>query len=480
MRIFELMSVDTLLWIAMAVYGVVMFALSPRAKSFGQFFAAENEEGRQVTTGFLIGSVVISWLFAKSITNAANLGAKFGIVGSVAYAGWYLSIPVVGVVVYKLRTTRGAKSLSQFIASKYGRLASLGFLVAILIRLFNEVWSNTAVVGAYFGDTGSTGYYIAALAFAAVTLGYSLRGGLRSSVLTDAFQCGMAIFLLVFALALVVPDAGALEVITSGEWTLAGGVDLLLVGLLQSFSYGFHDPVLTDRSFISSPRSMLEGYLIAGVVAAAFIVLFGFIGVHAFVGGASVSQDAPLQVAQAFGVAVLAGMSVMMMLSAGSTLDSTLSSFSKAVVQDMGGVTPDQGHQAVPSERLAGLIRKRDPLSMGRIVMVVTVVLGSLPLFAGAEILQATTISGTMVIGLAPVFLFYFVRSAGAFAFHLSFWPGVGFGIAYAAGWKPEWLAIGEGSYAALLGVNLLATACVLVLFFVGVAVDRTRGEGRQ
>lgn len=457
----------------MGVYGAVMLALSPKARSFGEFFAAENKEGRQVSTGFLIGSVVISWLFAKSITNAANLGASFGIVGSVAYAGWYLSIPVVGVVVYKLRTTRGANSLTQFVTSKYGKLASLGFLVAIVIRLFNEVWSNTAVVGAYFGDAGSTGYYVAALAFAAVTLGYSLRGGLRSSVLTDAFQCGMAVFLLVFALALVVPDAGVQHVVMSGEWTFAGGVDLLLVGLLQSFSYGFHDPVLTDRSFISSPRSMLRGYLVAGVLAAGFIVLFGLIGVHAHVTGVEVSQDAPLQVAQAFGVAVLAGMSIMMMLSAGSTLDSTLSSFSKAVVQDLGGVPEEGGDRNVPLEKVADWIGSVDPLWLGRVVMVATVVLGSLPLFAGAEILQATTISGTMVLGLAPVFLFYFLRSAGPFAFHFAFWPGVAIGVAHTAGWQPEWMAMGGGSYASLLGVNVWATACVVVLFFVGVALDR-------
>ncbi len=474
------MNIEILLWLAMAVYGAVMFGLSPKARSFGEFFAAEDKEGRQVSTGFLVGSVVISWLFAKSITNAANLGASFGLVGSVAYAGWYLSIPVVGVVVYKLRTTRGAKSLAQFVVSKYGRLASLGFVVAILIRLFNEVWSNTAVVGAYFGESGSTGYYVAALAFAAVTLGYSLRGGLRSSVLTDAFQCAMAVFLLVFALALVVPDAGVKEVFTSGEWTLAGGLDLLLVGLLQSFSYGFHDPVLTDRSFISSPRSMLKGYLIAGVLAAGFIVLFGLIGVHAHVTGVEISQDAPLQVAQAFGVAVLAGMSIMMMLSAGSTLDSTLSAFSKAVVQDLGGIHAARTHADVPLEKLAGWIRSVDPLLMGRAVMVVTVVLGSLPLFAGAEILQATTVSGTMVLGLAPVFLFYFVRSAGPLAFHLAFWPGVGLGIAHAAGWQPAWTVIGEGSYAGLLGMNVWATVGVFVLFFVGVALDRTLEGANQ
>jgi hypothetical protein len=42
----------------------------------------------------------------------------------------------------------------------------------------------------------------------------------------------------------------------SGEWTLGRGVDLLLVALVQCFSYPFHDPVLTDRGgFIADTRT---------------------------------------------------------------------------------------------------------------------------------------------------------------------------------------------------------------------------------
>lgn len=460
-----------ILWAAMAVYGVVMFVISPRAKNYGEFYAAKSDEGREISTGFLIGSVVISWLFAKSITNSANLSATYGLVGGIAYAGWYLSIPVVGVVAYYLRTRFGAKGLNDFITTKYGRLASFGFLVAILIRLFNEVWSNTAVVGAYFGATGTWPYYAAALGFSVITLGYAMLGGLRSSVLTDAFQFGMAALLLVFALALVVPDAGPMAIVTSGEWTLVGGIDLLLVGLLQSFSYGFHDPVLTDRSFITKPKAMLKGYLLSGVLGAGFIVLFGIIGTYAHVHGLETGEGAPIAVAKAFGVAVLAGMSVMMMLSAGSTLDSTLSSFSRTVVQDVAGVGEDDD-LAVPSRRVADWLSGIDAVKLGRIVMVVTIVVGSLPLFAGAKILAATTISGTMVLGLAPVFLLAFVRKAGPFAFNFAFWPGVALGVAFAAGWKPEWAVFGEGKYGALLGINVWGTVAVFGFFLAGMGLD--------
>ena len=39
----------------------------------------------------------------------------------------------------------------------------MAFTVAILIRLYHEVWSNTAVVGGYFGPPGSTAFIGSAL-----------------------------------------------------------------------------------------------------------------------------------------------------------------------------------------------------------------------------------------------------------------------------------------------------------------------------
>lgn len=473
------MTMELFLWAAILLYGVAMYAVSPKAESFGEFFSGESADHQQVTTGFLVGSVVISWIFAKSVTNAANLAGEYGLVGAVAYAGWYLSIPVVGVVVYQLRKRYPASSLSQFIASKYGRWASLAFLLAILIRLFNEVWSNTAVVATYFGAAGTTGYYLAAATFAAITLGYSLRGGLRSSIMTDAIQVALAAGLLLFALALVLPTHGLESTVTSGTWSLGGGVDLLLVGLIQALSYGFHDPVLTDRSFITAPKKMLRGYLIAGLIATITIILFGVIGVHAHLAGLPIGEDTPLTVARAFGVGAMATMSILMMLSAGSTLDSTLSSFSSAVVRDLGGVTDTSNApaSAVPSRRIARWLRQFQPLALGRTVMVIAVVAGSIPLLSGATILQATTLSGTMVLGLAPIFLLHRTEAAGPTAFHMAFWPVLTVGLLFTLGWdpgwwNPNWFAIGPGDKAKLLGLNLTMTATAFLMFLLGSRLD--------
>ena len=105
----------------------------------------------------------------------ANLGAAHGVVGGLAYATYWLSIPVAGVVIYRLRTREGATGLVPFLIGRYGRAAALAFSAAILVRLFNEVWSNTAVVGGYYGDRAATASSPRRCCFAAV-LFYSLRG----------------------------------------------------------------------------------------------------------------------------------------------------------------------------------------------------------------------------------------------------------------------------------------------------------------
>ncbi len=470
--------ITVLLWVILGVYAVIMYAISPNARRFGEFYAGRRSDDREVGSALLTSSVVISWIFAKSITNAANLGDQFGLVGAVAYAGWYLSIPVAGFVIFLIRRHTGAGSLAEFLTHKYGRAATGAFMLVVMIRLVNEVWSNTGVVGTYFGRAGSLPYFGAAMVFAIITLAYTMRGGLRSSILTDGIQFAVGVVLLVIVLGLVVPADGAHQLLASGHWTLAGGVDLLLVALLQSFSYPFHDPVLTDRAFITDAKRMLKSYLWSGLIAGAFIALFGLVGVHARNAGLDPAQDTPFQVARSFGLAALVVTTVLMMVSAGSTLDSTLSSFSKAVVLDVGGGR-ESGVPGGLFTRLSRRLARADTIKLGRVMMVLAVLIGSIPLFMGAAILKATTVSGTMVLGLAPAFLLFFWKRARGIAFHLAFWPGIAVGILYAANRVPASWALGRGPNAGLLGANVFGTLLVFAGFFTGAGLDAMGRRGR-
>ena len=129
-----------------------------------------------------------------------------------------------------------------------------------------------------------------------------------------------------------------------------------------------------------------------------------------------------------------------MITSAASTLDSTFSSFSKLLAVDL---------------------NLGKSVSFGRISMIAVAVLGTIPVFLNAEILSATTISGTMVIGLTPIFIFWNVK-VPKISFYLSVICGLVFGIFLVFNWFPESLIFTKGKYANLLWVNVWG-----ILYFI-------------
>jgi solute:Na+ symporter, SSS family len=448
-----------LFWGFLLAFGVVMYLLAPRSHDEAGFFKGSDARGRAPSQFTLTMSIFIAWIFAKSVTNAANLGAAYGWVGGLAYASYWLSIPVAGFAIHRLRTRERATGLVPFLISKYGRGAALAFSLAILIRLFNEVWSNTAVVGGYYGASGSAGFIGAALLFTGSVLVYSLKGGLRSSIFSDVIQAVVFIVFLGVVSAFVLPRDEPRALLSHGHLALDAGGDLLLVALLQSLSYPFHDPVLTDRGFVTDEKTMLRAFVVSGVLGFVAIFVFSLVGVHARLQGLQASGNVPAQVAHGLGVAGFFTMIVVMVSSAGSTLDSTFTSLSKLVANDL--------------PLLAGRTHVPRAMTIGALTMVVFALLGNLPMIAGTDILKATTISGTMVIGLAPVFLLSGrVRHSPA-SFHLAFWTGIGLGLMEVLGWVPVSWAIGSGKYALLLGVNLYGLALCTAVFFLPLAWPR-------
>ncbi|WP_339835428.1 sodium:solute symporter [uncultured Maribacter sp.] len=432
-------------WSLIIASSLVLFLLSPLAKDTNQFFKAVQK--KKVPNAFmLMGSLIISWIFAKSITNAANLGLDFGIVGGVAYAGYYLSFAVAGLVIYRMRLQGKYTSIHHFLSSKFGKSAVTVFSILIAIRLFNEVWSNTMVIGSYFGPAGTSSYYWSILVFTGLTLAYVLKGGMSSSIFTDVIQMGLFSILLAVILFTIfgkTTSTTVTEVANSGVWSFETGLNLLFAALLQSFSYPFHDPVLTDRGFISSPKVTLKSFLWASILGALCIILFSVIGVYAQSQG--MQGQAAVEVGKAFGVVILLVINFIMITSAASTLDSTFSSFSKLVAIDLKFGTS---------------------LKFGRWSMVLIAILGTIPVFLNAEILSATTISGTMVIGLTPVFLFWRGK-APKISFHLSVFSGIFFGFLLIFNWFPQALIFTTGKYADLLWINFWGIICCLLVYII-------------
>ena len=226
------------------------------------------------------------------------------------------------------------------------------------------MWSNTSVVGAYYGDSGTAPFIIAALLFTVITVAYCCRGGMRGSLVTDVVQAVLFAVLLVGVLVVVVPMNPLGDYATSGVWSLEGGVDFIIGAGLQCLSYGFHDAVLTDRAFCARRRRCSSASPSRGFWGSSPSCC-SLIGVHAYLNDISYAgSSAPVVVAQSLGIMAFFAMAVIMISTAGSTLDSTFTALGKLTARDLPGIL---GHEP------------RNVRAIGIAFMLLFAVIGNLP-----------------------------------------------------------------------------------------------------
>jgi Na+/proline symporter len=362
--------------------------LSPRAEGAGAFYQGISAGGKKPGLLTLTFSQVTTWIFARSLLNAAILGFYYGIWGTLAYAFYYFSFLTGGKIVDSLRFEQGFNSVQEFLHARFGRWGTGCYNFVIAIRLVSEVFANVLVIGILFGVAGSTAYTWTILAFSAITLFYSMLGGLRASLRTDVFQ--MVIFLgtLVLLIALVVfnPNISLGDLAFKPFVFDQPGPILMLVALLQIWSYPMHDPVMMDRGFLSDRETTRKSFQHAAWISIICIVAFGCLGVlagaHA-VKGASMNETLMLLL----GPLPMLLFNAALVISAMSTLDSTLSSSAKLLAVDM-------------------RVMKMS-LRNGRAVMAAFMLIGLALVFWGnKDLFSAVAVSGTASLYLAPVIFF--------------------------------------------------------------------------
>ena len=151
------------------------------------------------------------------------------------------------------------------------------------------------------------------------------------------------------------------------------------------------------------------------------------------------------EIALLFGPILLLLVNFIMIVSAASTLDSTFSSFSKLAAVDL---------------------KLRNTVKFGRLTMIIVAVAGTLPIFFNPTILSATTISGTMVIGLTPIFIFWRIK-VPSLSFYLSVITGIIVGICLTIDWVPKAILLTEGPYNKLLWMNVFGVIICTFLYFI-------------
>ena len=376
------------------LFGLVILAslaVAPRRASVEGFYDGAGAGGRAPGLWTLVLSQVTTWIFARSLMNAAILGYFYGAAGTLAYAAYYGSFLSGGFIVARLRG-QDARSVQDWLSARFGGAGVTCYNVVIGLRLLSEVFANLIVVGLIFTavlpEMASAGP-LSIIIVAVLGLAYSAWGGLSAALRTDVMQ--MLVFLVVFAVALVAliasPGFSFGAIITAqGTAGSYNGWVLLVVAFLQVFSYPAHDPVMMDRGFIADEKTTNASFLHAFWISTLCILAFGMFGIQASLVGAEYEGELIGTWAGMFPAWVFVALLVSLLVSALSTLDSALASAARLTVEEL---------RLLPRT-----------LNGGRIAMVAFMVGGAaLTLWGNKALFDAVAVSGTASMFLTPVLI---------------------------------------------------------------------------
>ena len=374
--------------IAALVFGGLLFLLLPAYTNEKGFYYGVSVSGQAPSLFTLIFSQVTTWIFARSLMNAAILGFYFGLWGVLAYAAYYLSFFTGGLIVDRIRFGLGYNSIQEFFFTRYGRSGTFCYNALIIIRLISEIFANLIVIGLIFGGFGSQTYFIAIALLSLFVVLYSMKGGLSAALKTDVLQMSLFLIMLVALFISMLTnqyfDQAAIFDFTF-DITQPGPI-LLFVAFLQVWSYPLHDPVMMDRGFLADRKTTRQSFLHAGWISIICIILFGLLGVFSGV-NAMADENLNQALSRLLGAGPLLILNAALIISAMSTLDSSLASSSKLLVINMGLCKPS--------------------INNGRRVMVLFMLAALAFVFYGdRDLFSAVAVSGTASLFLVPVIFF--------------------------------------------------------------------------
>ncbi len=367
--------------------------------------------------------------------------------GALAYAAYYLSFFTGAAIIDHIRFRHGEDSIQNFLRRRFGDGGVRCYNFVIGIRLLSEVFANLLVIGVIFGVAGSDAYIAAIIILSAVTLAYSMMGGLRASLRTDVLQ--MSVFAVVLALIMVMlmraQGWSATAAITSGASSFDAGWNLLLVALLQVWSYPMHDPVMMDRGFIADRATTRASFLHAGWISIICILAFALLGVFAGLNAQDGEKMMPA-LTRLLGEPSMTLISLALIVSSVSMLDSTLSSAAKLSVIDMKWLRPT--------------------LRNGRLAMTLFMLGGLAFLFLGSkDLFDAVAVSGTASMFLTPVILFsvWGRREIPCWSYYVAFAAAILGAVLY-YGEAGGSIALIESIFGIGVKYNKLLLICIAVL----------------
>jgi len=345
----------------LAAYAAVVFALT---YMFASGYTTTKEgflvARRELTAIQGAMSTGAAWMWAPGMFISAQQAYQNGLVGLFWFTiGNFLSLILFSWFAKQLRDRKpDGFTVSGYLKERFGKRVQILFMIELGMLAICSFAINVLAGSKTVEVLTGMDYHLVSMILAAIALTYTLRGGLKASVITEMFKLSMLVLGLLVLVPWAVNTAGGIDIVSQGLGGITGngraifGTDFALgvfMGIGFSTAIGhlgapWGDNAFYQRAFAIRKDSVVKAFVGGACIFVLVPLLTGVLGFLA----AGLQYKIPTPLLGYVNVLTVgsllptwAAMLFMFMLFAGlvSVLDSQLSSMGNLFGHDLHGMT---------------------------------------------------------------------------------------------------------------------------------------------
>jgi SSS family solute:Na+ symporter len=276
--------------LVVAAYVLVLTVVALRARA-ARRFSDFSLAGRALPLALVFGSLAATYVGPGFSIGFVGKGFKSGFLFLCVGLAYSIQNILVGLLIApRLRALKGCHTLGDAIGQKYDRKCQIvaGIISVGLCAGFAAVMARAG--GVIVNDIFGLPNWSSVIVVVGITALYTTFGGLRASVITDAFQFSMFAILLPVTLVLVLvfhvvggeaAFAEQASIATSNGFASTSFIEI--VGLVAAFLLGETlIPPYANRALASkTTRISRNGFMLAGVFSVVWFIVMIALGVAA-------------------------------------------------------------------------------------------------------------------------------------------------------------------------------------------------------
>jgi SSS family solute:Na+ symporter len=281
-----------ILVITTAIFAAIGFFFSKGKITISSYLTADRSIGRKSLTASLTASCFGVWILIGP-SEAATWGGLGAIIGyAFGQALPFLAFIIIGKRMREIMAE--GNSLTQFVLVRFGSAMFKLILILSIFYMFVYLCAEVTAIAKITNLISGIPLWQTSLLIIAITLSYTLYGGLRASIFTDKFQFIIILIFLIIAINQVITaetNSFSIELIKEKAGTLISGKYFYgytagLTFFIAVFATNLFDQGIWQRVYAAkSNKDLTIGFTSAFFIILPFLFILGFFGIIAVVTG---------------------------------------------------------------------------------------------------------------------------------------------------------------------------------------------------